>query len=159
MSDVKTPTAPDPIAERDRVIDSQRQIIDELMSHTRRVISISHLVLARGMSDDLVSDLKSVEQRLRTADQNPSSVIGAKSPITVIPNGWKKDAVRLYNLGYSCGAISMYLNLGYGKIHYFLSRLPNYSKFKGNRKRTRMHRNSWITRRRLKSMSEGRPNQ
>jgi hypothetical protein len=119
------------------------------MSHTRRVISISHLVLARGMSDDLVSDLKSVEQRLQTANLEPSDVL----------EGWRKEAVRLYNLGYSCGAISMYLNVGYTKVHYFVRGLPGYSKFKGNRKRIRMHRNSWITRRRLKAMSEGKPNQ
>jgi len=159
MSDVKTPTAPDPIAERDKIIDSQRQVIDELMAHTKRVISISHLVLARGMSDDLVSDLKTVEQRLQTVDPKPYAALGAKSPITVISDDWKKDAVRLYNLGYSCGAISMHLNLGYGKIYHYLSRLPNYSKFRGNRKRMRMLRNSWLTRRRLKAMSEGKPNQ
>ena len=159
MNNTQTSTAPDPIAERDRVIDSQRQIIDELMSHTRRVISISHLVLARGMSDDLVSDLKSVEQRLQTVDPKPSVVRHTSSPITVISNDWKRDAVRLYNLGYSCGAISMYLNLGYGKIYQYLSRLPNYSKFTKGRRRMKMLRNSWLTRHRLKAMSEGRPNQ
>ena len=147
MNNTQTSTPPDPIAERDKIIDSQRQVIDELMSHTRRVISISHLVLARGMSDDLVLDLKSVEQRLQTANLEPSAAL----------EDWKREAVRLYNLGYSCGAISMYLNVGYAKVHYFVRGLPGYSKFKGNRKRTRMHRNSWLTRRRLKAMSAGEP--
>ena len=147
-----TPTLPDPVAERDRIIELQRHTIDELMSHTHRVISITHLVLARGMSEELVSDLKSVEQRLQTA-------VNPEPPLADPRDYWKRQAVRLYELGYSCGAISMYLNVGYAKVHYFVRGLPGYSKFKGNRKRTRMHRKSWLTRSRLRAMSRGEPAQ